>query len=63
MQRWSPLSQHPNLLVLRGHFVSKDIEQVPSMFFLHEYLPLATTLDAFHVQPVAGRCVLQDNYI
>jgi hypothetical protein len=56
LEAWAPLQHHPSLAVPRGYFVSGDIEQVPSLFLVHSYYPLAITLDQYHVQAVpSGR--------
>jgi hypothetical protein len=48
---WSPVSYHPNLVALRGAFVSSELDGHDALIFVHDYHPGAMTLEQAHLQP------------
>ncbi|CAM6115673.1 unnamed protein product [Calypogeia fissa] len=55
VERWAPLARHPYIVAIRETFVSREIEDSPALFFVHDYYPGAVTLEAMHLhQEQAG---------
>ncbi|GMH37265.1 hypothetical protein BSKO_05138 [Bryopsis sp. KO-2023] len=50
VDRWSTVSNHPNLVGLRGVFASSEMLNVSSLFFVHDYHPGSVTLHFAHIQ-------------
>ena len=48
LERWSAVESHPNILVPRAIFVSREIQDIPSLFIASDYKPAAITLDVAH---------------
>ena len=51
VERWVPVSNHPNIVGLREVFVSDEIDDSPALFLSHDYYPGAITLEQAHVLP------------
>lgn len=49
VERWAPLARHPYIVAIRETFVSREIEDSPALFFVHDYYPGAVTLEAMHL--------------
>lgn len=50
VERWGPLARHPHVVAIRETFVSREVEDTASLFFVHDYYPGAITLQAMHLQ-------------
>ena len=59
VEQWSPLTYHPGLLTPRSCFVTDEIAAQPALFFVHEHLPGAASLQQAHIQPQAAHAGLQ----
>lgn len=51
VERWGPVSNHPNIVGLREAFVSDEIDDSPALFLSYDYYPGALTLEQAHVLP------------
>ena len=49
---WAPLAGHPNLGPPVRAFVSADAGGAPALWFAHDLLPGASTLEQAHLQPL-----------
>ncbi|DBA77365.1 hypothetical protein WJX79_005205 [Trebouxia sp. C0005] len=59
VETWRPLAHHPGLICPRAAFVSDEVGGRPSLFFVHEHMPGAVTLEQAHMQPQSGPAGLQ----
>lgn len=50
VERWSAVSNHPNLVGLRSVFASSEMCNVSSMYFVYDYHPGSVTLHFAHIQ-------------
>lgn len=61
VQKWAPLGPHPNVVALRDVFVSKELDNVPSLYFAYDYHPGAVTLQQVHIRPPGPNRMVQIN--
>ncbi|DBA97440.1 TPA: PAB-dependent poly(A)-specific ribonuclease subunit 3, variant 2 [Trebouxia sp. C0004] len=59
VETWRPLAHHPGLICPRAAFVSDEVGGRPSLFFVHDHMPGAVTLEQAHMQPQSGPAGLQ----
>ena len=50
VERWAAVAEHPGVTALRGVFVAREIADAPALFFAHDYVPAAITLQAAHLR-------------
>lgn len=50
VERWAPFTRHPHIVAIRESFVSREVEDTPALFFVHDYYPAAYTLQSMHLQ-------------
>lgn len=50
VERWAPLARHPHIVAIKESFVSRELEDTPALFFVHDFYPGAVTLQALHLQ-------------
>lgn len=55
VELWAPLAGHPGIAALHAVFVTKDgsSSNAPCMYFVHDYIPGAVTLEQAHMRPTA----------
>ncbi|KAL3133241.1 hypothetical protein ABBQ38_007127 [Trebouxia sp. C0009 RCD-2024] len=59
VEMWRGVSHHPGLICPRAAFVSHEVGSRPALYFVHDHMPGAVTLEQGHMQPQAGPAGLQ----
>lgn len=59
VESWRQLSHHPGLVCPRAAFVSDEVGSRPALYFVHDHMPGAVTLEQAHMQPQPGPQGLQ----